>query len=182
MCQPTNFILMVIPNHHTDYILYGKYTLAQGNVSMADSRFAPSQWETALLCNDISHWLGANLESALWHLFISTTTDRHFAWLMEDSNPCWNDKEPIARSSLTGGFTAPGREGCYKNGNSHGLQVTASKPTISMRGGKSATRWFLCHDSVMIWKRIPHYSFWEGYLPLNFHHKGTIMRCCFLYR
>ena len=32
----------------------------------ADSRFAPSQWETALLCNDVSHWLGASLESALY--------------------------------------------------------------------------------------------------------------------
>ena len=31
----------------------------------ADSRFTPSQWETALLCNDVSHWLGASLESAL---------------------------------------------------------------------------------------------------------------------
>ena len=31
----------------------------------ADSRFAPSQWETALLCNDVTHWLGACLESAL---------------------------------------------------------------------------------------------------------------------
>ena len=31
----------------------------------ADSRFAPSQWETSLLCNAVSHWLGANLESAL---------------------------------------------------------------------------------------------------------------------
>ena len=30
----------------------------------ADSRFAPSQWETALLCNDVSHWLGGSLESA----------------------------------------------------------------------------------------------------------------------
>ena len=30
-----------------------------------DSRFAPSQWETALLCNDVSLWLGASLESAL---------------------------------------------------------------------------------------------------------------------
>ena len=28
----------------------------------ADSRFAPSQWETALLCNDVSYWLGANLQ------------------------------------------------------------------------------------------------------------------------
>ena len=32
----------------------------------ADSRFAHSQWETALLCNDVSHWLGASLESALY--------------------------------------------------------------------------------------------------------------------
>ena len=31
----------------------------------ADSRFAPSQWDTALLCNDVSHLLGASLESAL---------------------------------------------------------------------------------------------------------------------
>ena len=31
----------------------------------ADSRFAPSQWETALLCNDVSHWLGPSLKSAL---------------------------------------------------------------------------------------------------------------------
>ena len=30
-----------------------------------DSRFAPSQWETVLLCNTVSHWLGASLESAL---------------------------------------------------------------------------------------------------------------------
>ena len=29
----------------------------------ADSRFAPSQWEMALLCNDISYWLGTSLES-----------------------------------------------------------------------------------------------------------------------
>ena len=29
----------------------------------AYSRFALSQWETVLLCNDVSHWLGASLES-----------------------------------------------------------------------------------------------------------------------
>ena len=34
-------------------------------VSRANFRFGPSQWETPLLCNDVSHWLGANLESAL---------------------------------------------------------------------------------------------------------------------
>ena len=34
----------------------------------ADSRFASSQWETALLCNDVSHWLDADLKSALQHV------------------------------------------------------------------------------------------------------------------
>ena len=33
--------------------------------SGADSRFAPSQWETSLQSNAVSHWLGTNLESAL---------------------------------------------------------------------------------------------------------------------
>ena len=35
------------------------------NESGADSKCAPGQWEMALLCNDISNWLGANLEKAL---------------------------------------------------------------------------------------------------------------------
>ena len=39
------------------------YKLAQ--FYRTNSRFAPSQWEMALLCNNISHWLGASLESAL---------------------------------------------------------------------------------------------------------------------
>ena len=30
-----------------------------------DSRCGPSHWETALLCNDVSQWLGASLELAL---------------------------------------------------------------------------------------------------------------------
>ena len=39
--------------------------LHSGRCTRADSRFAPSQWETALLCNKVSHWLGTSLESAL---------------------------------------------------------------------------------------------------------------------
>ena len=31
----------------------------------ADSRFASSKRETVLLCNNVSHWLDTNLESAL---------------------------------------------------------------------------------------------------------------------
>ena len=38
----------------------------------AEFRFAPSQWETALLCNNISHWLGASLESALQPYWLPT--------------------------------------------------------------------------------------------------------------
>ena len=36
-----------------------------GYSRMADSRLAPSQRETSLQSNAVSHWLGANLESAL---------------------------------------------------------------------------------------------------------------------
>ena len=32
----------------------------------ANSRFVPSQWEKAFQCNDVSHWLGASLESDLY--------------------------------------------------------------------------------------------------------------------
>ena len=35
------------------------------HILRADSRFVPSQWETVLHCNGVSHWLGASLESAL---------------------------------------------------------------------------------------------------------------------
>ena len=38
---------------------------------MAYTRFAPSLWETALLCNDISHWLGTSLESALGYFSVN---------------------------------------------------------------------------------------------------------------
>ena len=34
-----------------------------------DSRFAPSHWETALLC--VSHWLGTSLEQALLYKYIN---------------------------------------------------------------------------------------------------------------
>ena len=38
----------------------------------ADSRLAPNQWETSLQCNTVSHWLGANLESALLYVLFCT--------------------------------------------------------------------------------------------------------------
>ena len=41
------------------------YTAKIGLQAWDDSRFAPNQWETSLQSNAVSHWLGANLESAL---------------------------------------------------------------------------------------------------------------------
>ena len=35
------------------------------HIFRADFRFTPSQWEMALLCNNVSYWLGASLGSAL---------------------------------------------------------------------------------------------------------------------
>ena len=39
-------------------------------VIRADSRLAPSQWETALQNNAVSHWLGASLESAIYDAYL----------------------------------------------------------------------------------------------------------------
>ena len=48
---------------------FAKWCLVTGSYMAyecrADSRFVPSQWETSLQSNTISHWLGANLESAM---------------------------------------------------------------------------------------------------------------------
>ena len=43
-----------------------KLAMQKHNDSLrADSKFAPSHWKKVSLCNDVSYWLGANLESAL---------------------------------------------------------------------------------------------------------------------
>ena len=45
----------------------------------AEFRFATSQWETALLCNDVSHWLGGNLASALYYITVFDESIQYFA-------------------------------------------------------------------------------------------------------
>ena len=44
--------------------------------------YVPSQWETVLLCNDVSHWLGKSLESALnlchTRIHLSSTTANNY--------------------------------------------------------------------------------------------------------
>ena len=46
--------------------LFPKYT--QSKTHRADSRFAPSQWETSLQSNAVFRWLNATLELALNHI------------------------------------------------------------------------------------------------------------------
>ena len=43
------------------------------DLTKADSRFVPSQWETSLQSNAVSHRLGANLESALLTIVLRAT-------------------------------------------------------------------------------------------------------------
>ena len=40
----------------------------------------PSQWERVLLCDDASHWLGASLETALYHM---TLRESHYPSISE---------------------------------------------------------------------------------------------------
>ena len=49
----------------------------------ADSRCAPSQWETVLLSNDVSHWLGTNLAWALFHENIFNSSPPSAAYMRE---------------------------------------------------------------------------------------------------
>ena len=59
--------------------------------SRADSRFEPGQWETALHCNNVSHWLGASLESALCRVNITLSS------LGKD----FNSREPYQHWGMT---------------------------------------------------------------------------------
>ena len=60
----------------------------------ADSRFVPSQWETALLCNHVSHCLRASLESPLI-FFVRNHTDNMYkhdcSWIFEINHICERD-------------------------------------------------------------------------------------------
>ena len=51
-----------------------------------DSRFAPSQWETALLCNDVPLWLGASLDSALGPVGLVTFVYFVHKFIMSNNN------------------------------------------------------------------------------------------------
>ena len=61
---------ILAPWHHLQVTVTHLKTTVMLVKHRADSRFAPSKWETALLCNDVSHLLGTSLESTLKYILI----------------------------------------------------------------------------------------------------------------
>ena len=70
------------------------------------SRYSPSQWETSLQCNDISHWLGTYLDWSLHnerleqhrHHFVHDIYQIHFlAW-----EPLYFDWAPVTFNGVPG--------------------------------------------------------------------------------
>ena len=69
----TSFCLSVYHVTNTLACYRKGHFIIRGQCGRAYSWFVSSQWETVLLCNDVSHWLGANLESALeWPMITKT--------------------------------------------------------------------------------------------------------------
>ena len=79
----------------------------------ADSRLAPSRWETSLQSNAVSHWLAANLESSLNYNLPSvrhqaiTWTNEWYPCMqqMGGSNCRMNNVNVITRKALDGLFS-----------------------------------------------------------------------------
>ena len=62
--QPTKYITLC-SNALYIHSIWSNDELVYWRICRADSRFGPSQWEMAIRCNDVSHWLAASLGSAL---------------------------------------------------------------------------------------------------------------------
>ena len=75
-------------------------------INKADFRFAPNQWETALLSNDVSHWLGTSLESALSvlinHRPLGKMADIHFKQHLHNSLNYLNRENSFVCTCPTG--------------------------------------------------------------------------------
>ena len=138
----------------------------------ADSRFAPSQWETTLFCNDVSHWLGASRESALltgWRVQRATKVKNVFiSWRHN------NLRHPNFNIIVLA---------CYII-RSHWWE-SACNGVTQWLGAKLVTSHYLnykwpCHskynhDDVIKWKHFPRYwpLVWEIHRsPVNSLHIG----------
>ena len=67
-------------------------TILISRYSRAVSRFVASLWETALLCNAVSHWLGASLESALYRGEYSSDAVKTLGFQLPKTFSCSSSK------------------------------------------------------------------------------------------
>ena len=106
-------------------------------VYRADSRPAPSQWETLLQSNAVSHWLGANLESAL---SIYSCSEFYF-W----QNITMIQKQK-AHNNETLLHSAGGHQGSHKAhqaGNQIYIRLWTHKSHSILRPHRRAMEWLL---------------------------------------
>ena len=122
----------------------------------ADSRLAPSQWETSLQCNAVPHWLGTNLESSLgmmvahdMRLTFSEDNSSWHTWLPQP--PCRRNRSRNTCYSLRDDLGV-WREKCQ---NCWLLWATRNR----LRGKWAKFTSYLSVEQLLIWRtRLPIFS------------------------
>ena len=134
----------------------------------ADSRFAPSQGETTtLLCNDVSHWLGTSLESALCPDYGILHMILYSYEVLSKKRTAWEEKQQIASfkiiMSMEHIFMFP-----------FNIFQTKMATTI-MRYTHENMRTDIQHAGIWVWisNYIPHDSVGCNYLSMP-----QIYACC----
>ena len=132
-----------------------------------DSKFALSQWETALLCNALSHWLGSNLESALSPG--SSSQDKNIQYdivylrIQQVWYLIWNPEVKVLLTDYIGGLV---QERCNSIADTLGLCLLCANPSIKVNKNLLYAAWLLraharkqCHK-VMILSHHPSDTIW----------------------
>ena len=68
---------------HSDRFQYFQWLMRSLRYK-ADSKFAPSQWETSLQSNAVSQWLDASIESALYFIWWHETTNTNCIMIIHE--------------------------------------------------------------------------------------------------
>ena len=113
-------------------------------INWADSRLASSQWETPLQSNAVSHWMGANPESALvkYQQFAAYPTGTstqcpavmtQYGLMMDAPQLCWPYTcRDTCHGYLPGGFTSMPLMMLGKRAAAHAYTVTKAIASLSM--------------------------------------------------
>ena len=134
------------------------------NRCRADSRLVPSQWETSLLSNAVSHWLGANLESAnrwqttsQWETSLQSNTVSHWLDANLESANRWHTSAIICLKRLQ--YLEPHRS------------VSPGSAQYARLSGLNRSWYLWCdtHDTMM-WNPLP-------ILLIGFHKKRKEKGC-----